>query len=76
MAKRLSDLPPDEANMERVRRKLRNARREIIKAVERAAKVDDRIGLLPGHKVEMLRLSKEVKAAADQAVKDIENMVP
>lgn len=74
MTKRLSDMSPDEANMERIRRKLRNARREIIKAVERAAKVDDQIGLRRGHKIEMLRQVREVEKAADQATKEFENM--
>lgn len=74
MTKRLSDMSPDEANMERFRRKMRNARREIIKATERAAEVDNQIGLLRGHKVEMVRQINAVMGAADQAVKDIENM--
>lgn len=74
MAKRLSELSPDEANMERFRRKIKLARSEIIKATERAAKIDDRVGLRRGHKIEMLRLSKAVKEAADQAIIDIENM--
>jgi len=49
-------------------RKLRNARREIIRAVERAATVDDLIGMREGHKAEARRLCDEIRVEAIKAV--------
>lgn len=48
-----------------VNRKLANARRETQKAVERFAKID----ALTGHRVEALRRAREVRDAADAAVR-------
>lgn len=51
-----------------VKRKLANARRELIRAVEQMAKIDP----LPGHLAEAKRLTKAVRDAADEAVRCFE----
>ena len=62
----------DRKEIAKIKRKLNNARREILRAVERAAKVNDEIGLRPGHLAEMRRRAIEVRDEAQKAVETFE----
>lgn len=50
-------------------RHLSNARRELRTAVDRFAEITDP---LPGHKAEALRRAQDVRDAADELVKQLE----
>lgn len=52
------------SEMATYKRRLSNARRELRRAVERFSGVDP----LKGHRVEALRLAREIKEAADELV--------
>lgn len=54
--------------MQRYRRNLSNARREVRRAVERASAVD----LRAGHRAEAVRRAREVRDAADELVRRLE----
>lgn len=51
-----------------INRKLRTARREVTRAVERFAEIDP----LEGHRVEAVRRAREVRDAAQDAVNAFE----
>lgn len=53
----------------KVFRKLANARREVIKAIERAAEAHDQVGLRRGHLTEMRRRLIAIRDEADRAVR-------
>lgn len=50
------------------RRHLATSRRELRKAVEKFASIDP----LPGHRVEAVRLAREVRDEADRAVRSLD----
>lgn len=58
--------PPE---VQRVFDHLNRANREMLKGVERFAEVDDKIGVLPGHRVEMVRRLERVRDELTNAVK-------
>lgn len=62
----MSARPPE---VTKVLRRLSHARREVVRALERAAEVHDQIGLLPGHLAEMKRRCEAIRDEADKAIK-------
>lgn len=55
-------------DLKRFQRNMTTARRELRRAVERAAAVD----LRPGHYAEARRLAEQTRDAADKLVSDLE----
>lgn len=62
------EIPEQEKEGRKLLAGLGRARREVLTAVERAAKAHQDVGLRPGHLAEGARRARAVRDAADEAV--------